>query len=388
MYKRFERAQPGFTIVELLIVIVVIAILAAIIIVAFNGMQDRARASALKSDLQSAATQLELAKVDNGGNYPDPNSEIIENLKKSAGSDLIYHSDGTTYCLTAKGSSGGAFHASSGSSAQEGACDGDDDSSSGGGGEVVSCDTGFIKVPGNSQFGTSDFCVMKYEAKKGGGGTVALAQAASKPWVSISRNNAVPMSTTTCAGCHLITEEEWLTIAHNVLNVPSNWTGGSVGSGSLYIGYTDDWLTCTGAAASTNDSDAYVGTGSSSGIQRRTLTLSNGEVIWDFSGGVEEWVAPRVSTAVPGPKDGEWHEWNTLTDPGSIVPDPFPGYGTPAAASWGSSKGMGRVFSIGPGNSYIRGGGCGDGTNAGIFYMNFNFSPGGEYSSTGFRVAK
>ena len=42
-HKKFSRS--GFTIVELLIVIVVIAILAAITIVAFNGIQQRARNS-------------------------------------------------------------------------------------------------------------------------------------------------------------------------------------------------------------------------------------------------------------------------------------------------------------------------------------------------------
>lgn len=52
--------QTGFTIVELLIVIVVIGILAAITIVAYNGIQEKARASGLVSDLRGAATQLKL----------------------------------------------------------------------------------------------------------------------------------------------------------------------------------------------------------------------------------------------------------------------------------------------------------------------------------------
>lgn len=61
--------QRGFTIVELLIVIVVIAILAAITIVAYNGIQNRAADTAIKSDLRNIANKLAVFNVDNS-RYP------------------------------------------------------------------------------------------------------------------------------------------------------------------------------------------------------------------------------------------------------------------------------------------------------------------------------
>jgi type II secretion system protein G len=61
--------QKGFTIVELLIVIVVIGILAAITIVAYNGIQGRARDSQRVADMQSIVKALELYKTANGS-YP------------------------------------------------------------------------------------------------------------------------------------------------------------------------------------------------------------------------------------------------------------------------------------------------------------------------------
>lgn len=63
------RDAKGFTIVELLVVIVVIAILAAVTIVAYNGVQQRARDSARANNVQSIKSALEIYYADNNA-YP------------------------------------------------------------------------------------------------------------------------------------------------------------------------------------------------------------------------------------------------------------------------------------------------------------------------------
>lgn len=59
----------GFTIVELLVVIVVIAILAAISIVAYNGVQNRAKDAELTDEVQKLQTAVEEYNTING-TYP------------------------------------------------------------------------------------------------------------------------------------------------------------------------------------------------------------------------------------------------------------------------------------------------------------------------------
>lgn len=62
--------RQGFTIVELLIVIVVIGILAAIVIVAFNGVQNRSRDASVQSDLANARKKIEAERtLGASGNY-------------------------------------------------------------------------------------------------------------------------------------------------------------------------------------------------------------------------------------------------------------------------------------------------------------------------------
>ena len=67
--KNIKSNNQGFTIVELLIVVVVIAILAAITIVSYNGITNRANASAAKSTASSVQKKVELYQADKG-RYP------------------------------------------------------------------------------------------------------------------------------------------------------------------------------------------------------------------------------------------------------------------------------------------------------------------------------
>jgi prepilin-type N-terminal cleavage/methylation domain-containing protein len=97
--------QQGFTIVELLIVIVVIGILAAITIVAYNGIQDRARVSTVSSALSQAAKKLTLYQVDNPDLYP-ADKTALEALGIKDSPTISYQyartsSTPNTYCITA-----------------------------------------------------------------------------------------------------------------------------------------------------------------------------------------------------------------------------------------------------------------------------------------------
>ncbi len=72
-----RNKQTGFTIVELLIVIVIIAILAAITVVAFNGVQTRARETTRMDDVSKIRKALELYRANND-RYP-PHTAIGTN---------------------------------------------------------------------------------------------------------------------------------------------------------------------------------------------------------------------------------------------------------------------------------------------------------------------
>ena len=112
--------KKAFTIVELLIVIVVIAILAAISIVAYNGIQSRARVSALHSELSQAFKQLELEKInDSNGHYP---VALPSSINNSDGTYAYFRNTATSYCLTKTSDSTSAFLTSESARAAAGSC--------------------------------------------------------------------------------------------------------------------------------------------------------------------------------------------------------------------------------------------------------------------------
>jgi prepilin-type N-terminal cleavage/methylation domain-containing protein len=83
------QKQTGFTIVELLIVIVVIAVLAAISIVAYGGIQTRAKNAKLQSALASVQKKIEAYNAE-FGSYP---ATQTVNLVQGAASDVMTRID-------------------------------------------------------------------------------------------------------------------------------------------------------------------------------------------------------------------------------------------------------------------------------------------------------
>jgi len=93
--------RRGFTIVELLIVIVVIGILAAITIVAFNGVQNKAKASAAQSAAAQANKKIIAYAAENSDQYPT--SLTAAGVTDTQGLEYSYNNDTSprSYGLTA-----------------------------------------------------------------------------------------------------------------------------------------------------------------------------------------------------------------------------------------------------------------------------------------------
>ena len=83
-----KRNNPGFTIVELLIVIVVIAILAAVTIVAYNGVQERARVTAVTADFTNNNKVVKLAGATTG--TPPLTTDVLQASTKPTVAKGIY----------------------------------------------------------------------------------------------------------------------------------------------------------------------------------------------------------------------------------------------------------------------------------------------------------
>ncbi|MEM6393976.1 MAG: type II secretion system protein [Planctomycetota bacterium] len=65
-----QRAQWGFTLVEILIVVVILGILGAIVIPQFSNASETSKENALKSNLFRLRQQIELYKADHDGVPP------------------------------------------------------------------------------------------------------------------------------------------------------------------------------------------------------------------------------------------------------------------------------------------------------------------------------
>jgi hypothetical protein len=256
----------------------------------------------------------------------------------------------------------------------------------------------WIPVPGDADYGTPDFCVMKYVATNASG--VPTSQPDVAPWVSITQTSAISTCAALGAEYHLMTNPEWMTIAANAAAQNSNWSGGTVGLGQLYRGHSDNSPNFA-CAASSNDLLAWVetdctakGTGggeNDEATQRRTHTLSNGQVIWDMAGNVWKWVDYYNASDKPTPNvAATWYEYTAVTGSASmpmsmLIPTnavkPF------WQDSWTSSSSIGKYYPgvDESGGALLRGAPWADGASAGLFTVHLGAAPSSSGTNIAFR---
>lgn len=148
------------------------------------------------------------------------------------------------------------------------------------------CPAGYVLAPASSSKGTTEFCVMKWEARDVGG--VATATSSGAPWRFISKTAAVTACSSLGAGYSLVTNDQWTAMMRDVEGVGANWSGGSRKSGCLFTG---NW--------GVNNACGYDGALLEAGEAntKARYTFSNGQQIWHLNGNVSEWVQGSMSTA-------------------------------------------------------------------------------------------
>ena len=94
--RNLRIGRPGFTLVELLIVIIVIAVLAAIAIPKFVNSSERSKEASLHADLKLVRNAIQLFNNDTGY-YPALLTDLAASAAPASGKD----STGTTQSITA-----------------------------------------------------------------------------------------------------------------------------------------------------------------------------------------------------------------------------------------------------------------------------------------------
>jgi prepilin-type N-terminal cleavage/methylation domain-containing protein len=264
------------------------------------------------------------------------------------------------------------------------------------------CPDGYISVPGNSFYNTlPGFCVMKWEAKcdlddgsacGNPGVKIPVSTAENRPWTDITQVN----SKNRCqeANAHLITNNEWMTIARNVEAIDSHWTNGEVGNGSLTKGNSDSGCIWTDYdCGALNGLTHNCGEGSNPLSNCRIFTLTNGEVVWDIAGNVWHWIDELVADRQLQP--------NTTSNPdsktwGSTSFTNINYYGKysydlirPSNINWNYLDRVGHYWSSNNDNrTFLRGSGWSTAATAGVFTLIFNSESDYNTKQFGFRCAK
>lgn len=145
--------------------------------------------------------------------------------------------------------------------------------------------------------GLSKVCVAKYEMKKGPAGE-AVSLADGQPWTNILRSDAIAACKKNGERYDLISNSLWTFMARKVASYGENWSSSVEHVGRLNIGNAGK-IANQALPASQNDNDSCFQTGQKCSLSewsfaRRTHSLPSGEIFWDLSGNVSEWVTETL----------------------------------------------------------------------------------------------
>ena len=257
-----------------------------------------------------------------------------------------------------------------------------------------SCPSDFSFVNGRKILETDDFCVMTHEAYEIGG-NINLISTTPSSLGTLKSNIPAMDAARACKALgvnyELIDNNQWVTLASELAGIPSNWTGGTIGAGMVYRGHSDNSrsMACPSAGelntAYLEGSDCSEMTSDDDQSQRRYHTLSSGDVIWDISGNLREWVDYYVDLKPVSSTQSGYVELNSVSDFGSMSGLEFFPKNIPLMSSWQASEGMGQYKAGSGGQGYpVRGGGFSENMRAGLFALDLS-NGSGNSSDIGFR---
>jgi BMFP domain-containing protein YqiC len=227
------------------------------------------------------------------------------------------------------------------------------------------CIDGYTWVSGSAKYGTlPGFCVEtnehEYETNN---------NESRMPWVNVPQGEAMLTCENMGDGYHLISENEWLTVAENVIrNIDNDCDKETEG---LQLAAANTTNPHESETDQTNHECATTSVG---------FVLSNGNMIYGLAGGAAEWTDQTITKAgLFAPQADDWQEYNMIDD--------FKGFNITPPYYYTSMNNIGRVKTGLASSSpdYLRG--FVRGASA-LFDLDLSHSPVETNENIGFRCAK
>jgi hypothetical protein len=208
------------------------------------------------------------------------------------------------------------------------------------------CDDGWVWVPGSSKYGTlPGFCVMTGKADSSFNSVI---DGTGSPLVNISQGEAQFACQSIGLGYHLLSENEWMTIADNIIKVGDNDIDNNTSGMQLAFG-----------------------------LDNFSYKLTNDNIIYDLAGSIGEWTDQTITNGgMITPLIDIAQEYSEITN--------YQGFNIAPPYYYDSANGIGTIITGNNLNNlrgFVRG-------QSGVYGLDLSKSPATISDTIGFRCAK